>query len=124
MRFLEALAGTCNVVKACKVARVGRQTVYDWRDTDPKFAEAWLKAKDQGADVLESEAVRRATVGTKKPVFQGGKRVGYVQEFSDTLLIFLLKGAMPKKYGDSMTHKGDRENPVQVSVLDEIIKGS
>ena len=53
-----------------------------------------------GADMLEDEAVRRAKDGVERPVYQGGKLVGHVQEYSDTLLIFLLKGARPEKYRD------------------------
>jgi hypothetical protein len=98
-------------------------TAYDWRDEDEEFKADWDKALEIAADLLEEEAVRRAHDGVKKPVFQGGKRVGYVQEYSDTLLIFLLKGTKPKKFGDRTTLAGDKDNPVQVSVLDSILKG-
>ena len=36
--FLDALAETCNVSRACKAAGVGRMTVYEWREADPEFA--------------------------------------------------------------------------------------
>jgi len=122
-RFLDALKVTGNVTKACKLSRLGRMTAYDWRDEDEEFKADWDKALEIAADLLEEEAVRRAHDGVKKPVFQGGKRVGYVQEYSDTLLIFLLKGTKPKKFGDRTTLAGDKDNPVQVSVLDSILKG-
>ena len=64
------------------------------------FAKDRKGALDMGADTLEDEAVRRAKDGVEKPVYQGGKLVGHVQEYSDTLLIFLLKGARPEKYRD------------------------
>ncbi len=48
------------------------------------------------------EAVRRAVEGTEKPVYQQGRLVGHVQEYSDTLLIFLLKGRRPEKYGEKL----------------------
>jgi hypothetical protein len=41
------------------------------------------------------EAWRRAVKGCRKPVYQGGQLVGYVREFSDLLLIFLIKAARP-----------------------------
>jgi len=113
-RFLEALETTCNVTKACRLARVGRRSIYEWRDDDPAFKADWEKSLDRASDLLEEEAVRRAQHGVKKPVFQGGKRVGYVQEYSDTLMIFLLKGAKPKKYGDRTTLAGDKENPLNL----------
>jgi hypothetical protein len=104
------------VGKAAKTAGVGRVTVYAWRNADPDFAAAWDSAVEQSTDLLEHEARRRAFTGTLKPVFQGGKRVGEVREFSDTLLIFLLKGRRPKTYRDStvVTVAGDAAAPVCV----------
>jgi len=107
-KFLTALRETCNVTVACKIAGVARNPIYEWRAEDESFAGDWLKALEEASDLLEDEAVRRAKDGVKKPVFQGGELVGYVQEYSDTLLIFLLKGSKPQKYGDSqkIQHSG------------------
>lgn len=107
-RFLEALRKTCNVTEACRITRVARNAIYDWRHDDVDFEEDWLKALSQASDLLEDEAVRRAKDGVKKPVFQGGELVGHVQEYSDTLMIFLLKGTKPAKYGDrqQIEHSG------------------
>jgi hypothetical protein len=98
--FLAALSATCSVSKACDAAGVGRMTVYDWRKNDPDFAAAWDDAKKIGADVLEDEAVRRAHDGVNEPVFYQGVATGTIQRYSDTLLIFLLKGAKPDVYKD------------------------
>ena len=50
------------------------------------------------ADILEDEVDRRAVEGVEKPVgWHKGKPGGYVREYSDTLLIFLLKGDRPEK---------------------------
>ena len=81
-------------------AGISRRTVYDWREGDAEFARAWDTAVDAGTDRLEDEALRRAAKGTLRPVYQGGKRVGTVREYSDTLLIFSLKGRRPEKYKD------------------------
>jgi hypothetical protein len=35
-----------------------------------------------------------------KPVFQNGEQVGVIREYSDTLLIFLLKGHRPERFKD------------------------
>jgi terminase small subunit-like protein len=113
--FLAALRETCNVTKACELSGVARRSIYDWRDEDSEFAADWQKALDVAADLLEEEAIRRAKDGTKKPVYQGGELVGHIQEYSDTLLIFLLKGAKPKKYSDLQRHTGaDGEGPIQI----------
>jgi hypothetical protein len=98
--FLEALSQTCNITRSCEICGLPRRTVYDWRAADPEFAKAWEDALDKGADVLEDEAKRRAHDGVEEPVYYGGKQVGTVRKYSDVLLIFLLKGARPKKYGD------------------------
>jgi hypothetical protein len=42
--------------------------------------------------------------GTLKPVYQGGKKVGAVREYSDTLLMFLLNGGRPEKYKHRIDH--------------------
>ena len=49
---------------------------------------------------LEDEARRRALQGVEKPVFREGRQVGTVTEYSDTLLIFLLKARRPEKFRD------------------------
>ncbi len=99
-KFIAALRACGNVSQAAKSAGIGRKTAYRWRDDDKDFADQWNDAVDEAGDVLEKEAWRRATKGVRRPVYQGGKRAGYVQEYSDTLLIFLLKGAKPDKYKD------------------------
>lgn len=98
--FLEALGKTASVTRACKVVRLGRTAIYDWRNADEDFAKAWDTAVERGTDALEDEAVRRAHEGTLKPVYQGGKKVGTIREYSDTLLIFTLKARRPEKYKD------------------------
>jgi hypothetical protein len=81
-----------------QVSQVSPNTVYKWREFDDEFVMLERQAKDAFADALEIEAIRRAWHGTKKPVYQNGTLGGYVQEFSDTLLIFALKAIRPDKY--------------------------
>jgi hypothetical protein len=96
--FLDSLAESANVTWACKATRVPRATVYEWREADPKFAKAWDEATELGTDALEDEAIRRGHAGVDKPVYQGGEKVGVVREYSDTLLIFMLKARRPEKF--------------------------
>lgn len=98
--FLRELARVGIVGAACKKAKIGRTTAYKVRDEDADFAAAWDAALDDAADDMETEAWRRGKLGVLKPVYQGGKRVGSVREYSDTLLIFMLKGTRPEKYRD------------------------
>lgn len=102
--FLKVLEETGCVKYACKLSKLPRQTAYDRRATDSAFAAMWDAALEKGTDALEDEAIRRASLGTERPVYQGGKKVGTVQEFSDTLLIFMLKARRPEKFKDRHQH--------------------
>ncbi len=96
--FLPEFAKSGTVTHAAQSVGVGRRTVYDWLAKDAEFREAFAEAEQQAIDSLEREAVRRALDGTDEPVYQGGKQVGSIRKYSDTLLIFLLKGNRPSKY--------------------------
>ncbi len=114
--FLAALvASGGNVTRACEAVSICRMTAYVWRDADPEFAAAWEKAKDAGIDALEDEARRRAFEGFEKPVFHQGAQCGAIREYSDTLTIFLLKGARPEKYRDRVSSEitGANGGPIE-----------
>lgn len=96
--FLERLEKTASITRACKLSKVPRRSVYTWIDNDPDFALAIEESKKIAIEALQDEAVRRAFEGTVKPVYQGGKLVGKIREYSDTLMALLLKGNMPDKY--------------------------
>ena len=100
-KFLEALAAGLSVTGAAAEAGVHRATPYGWREADPDFAKAWDIARDAGTDRLEDEAWRRAYEGNERPVFQAGALVGKTRDYSDLLLIFLLKGRRPDVYRDN-----------------------
>ena len=98
--FLDAFRVSGNMWASCHVTGIGRTNVYTWRDKDRRFAAALIEAENEAAEHLEAEALRRAVDGIEEPVYQGGHMVGVVRRYSDTLLIFLLKGAKPEKYKD------------------------
>lgn len=93
---------TCGrVMESAAVAGVDPSTVTRWRADDEIFAKMEGHAHDAFVEnVLEKEAIRRAVVGVEKPVYQQGEMVGTVREYSDTLLIFMMKGERPGKYRD------------------------
>src|SRR5260221_14175693 len=91
--FLEALASCGNVTQSAKVAGISWRHAHRLRNERADFAGAWDEALQQAADVLETEARRRAADGWDEPVFHQGFVCGIVRKYSDTLLIFLLKGA-------------------------------
>lgn len=100
-KFISALARTGNVTVAARAARISRTAAYEKRTEDEAWGKLWDEAIETAGDLLEEEARRRAHTGVLKPIYQGGARVGSVREYSDTLLIFLLKGARPAKYREN-----------------------
>jgi hypothetical protein len=51
---------------------------------------------------VKVSARRRPVAGVEEPIFYRGKKCGAIQRYSDTLLIFLLKGEKPDKYRENM----------------------
>ena len=98
--FLAAFSECGTVTRAAEIIGIDRATHYIWMRDDPDYAKASKEAFEQAAERLEQEARRRAVEGTRKPVFYKGEECGTVTEYSDTLLIFLLKGALPEKYAE------------------------
>lgn len=99
---MKALSETASVLRACRRSRVTRSVVYEWRAQDKDFEKAWDAALELGSDALEDEAIRRAHDGVLKPVYQKGHRCGTIREYSDTLLIFMLKARRPKRFRDNI----------------------
>lgn len=97
-KFIEELRTGLSVSASAANAGVSRSAMYEQRKTDEPFAQAWDDAIEEGTDALEDEAIRRGKEGTEKPVFHQGKEVGTIREYSDTLLIFMLKGRRPGKF--------------------------
>lgn len=102
--FLAAYSQCGNITKAAKLAGIDRVSHYRWannQDSWPEYPDKFQEAHAEAIEVLEAEARRRAVHGTAKPVFYQGEQCGTVQEYSDTLLIFLLKAAKPAMYRDN-----------------------
>jgi hypothetical protein len=120
-QFLATYRTCGNIRKTAELTKIERRTHYKWMDNDPSYKERFMEAHEDAIESLEAEALRRAVDGVEKPVFgSGGQgvgtvKVGSIREYSDTLLIFLLKGAKPEKYRDnakvqlegSMNHTGN-----------------
>jgi hypothetical protein len=107
--FLEALALSGNVRKAAAAIRRSPATVYDRRKKDPAFAQLWDETLQAAMDtVIEPEAIRRAVEGVAHPVYFQGAKVGTRQEYSDLLLLSLLKAWKPDRYRErrEVTHAG------------------
>jgi|SRR5215213_2566501 len=121
-KFLNTLRRTANVSRACKAEGIGRATAYEWRETDKAFAARWDEAVEEGLDTLEQEARRRALKGVRRAHFYKGEIIGWEKEYSDTLLIFLLKGGRPEKYRERHELTGAGGAPLIPAVLEVINK--
>lgn len=100
--FLADLAEGFSVKRAAEAQKLDRMWFYEERRADEDFAKAWDEAIEAGSDMMEDEARRRAIEGITEPVgwFQGSPG-GYVQRYSDNLLMFLLKGRRPEKFREN-----------------------
>lgn len=120
--FLAAFEETHLVTEAAKRAGIHRDTAYERRGRDPEFARRWSEAEERSTELLEREAYRRAAVGTERPVFYKGKEVGAVREYSDVLLIFLLKARRPAVYRERVEHTGAGGGPLEHRVALDLSK--
>lgn len=97
-KFLLALSSGLSVSGAAKAAGVSHRAMYDRRNRDTEFAVAWQDAVKAGVDVLEDEAFRRGVEGVERRIFYKAKCIDVVREYSDALLIALLKARAPERY--------------------------
>jgi len=97
--FLATFKDTGSVEKACDAAGIGRSTAYDWRGKDKAFDAAWQDLDDVWLDRLENGMMRRALVGSEKPVFSNGKQVGVYREFNFNRERFILERRRKRKWG-------------------------
>jgi len=95
--------------KALQIAEISSTKLRKWIRKLPGYQRAWDDAREIAADGLEIEAYRRAVEGNPQPVYYRGEKIGTRKEYSDLLLLFLMKGARPEKYRDraEIQHKGD-----------------
>lgn len=143
LRFLKAYRETANIKASCVVARISRQTFYDWRDSDESFRLQLVDAEEDANDTLEYAAYDRAVLGVESYVVSQGKIVyeevpvlddenkpkfdedGYPimrrgnplieRKYSDSLLTVRLKARMPEKYKDKaqFEHTGKNGGPIE-----------
>jgi hypothetical protein len=78
--FLKAYRQTGTVRNAADAAGVAEGTHNAWQQTDLEYRLVFQMVRAQLADDLEGLAFNRARYGTKKPVYQGGQKVGEIVE--------------------------------------------
>ena len=66
---------------------------------------------------------RRAVEGVEEPVgWYKGEAGGVVRKYSDTLLIFLLKGRKPEMYRERYEHSGPGGRPVFTRIVRVVVR--
>jgi hypothetical protein len=106
--FLAAFQLVPNVRLAAKAANIPPYAHYDWMQRYPDYKQKWQEQVEDLAQALEDEAIRRAKDGVKRMLWYKGKpiktgrgksaRTAYETEYSDQLLIALLKRFRPALY--------------------------
>lgn len=121
--FLDQFEKVANVTKACKKAKVSRSALYHTWMKDKEFEKAFADSQKVAASVLKDEMTRRAHEGVVEPVFQGGKKVGSVRKYSDTLLIVLMKAHDPENFKDRVynEHTGRGGGPIQGTITHNVV---
>jgi len=112
-RFLAVLRERGIVRAACEQAGVNRAAAYRARQEDAAFAEQWDLAIEDAVDLLEAEAWRRAFDGVTRRVYWKGECIDVIQEYSDRLMMLLLKGRRPSIFRDNVSVTGPDGGPIE-----------
>lgn len=116
--FLTAYAACGKIVEAHRAAKLPHNQHWKWYKADEEYRKFFDEAQEAVIQKLEDEAIRRAHDGVKRPVmYKGqpvklsGRRILYETEYSDQLLICLLKRFRPQLYRENQTveHTGSVE---------------
>jgi hypothetical protein len=129
--FLASFVITGHCGKAAEAARTSYVAVWRRRKSDPVFAEAYQEALAVGAELLEAEAVRRATEGVRRMKFNSKTGLPFIDpktgepyiehEYSDVLMMALLRRHFPDKYGSKdqldVNHSGNVQHAHRAIVV-------
>ena len=125
--FLAAFRKCGNITRSAEAAEITRRMHYEWMKADAAYILDFADAQKDATEIMEEEARRRATEGVRKYKFNPktgepytNPETGlpyYEHDYSDTLLIFLMKGADPEKYAERHKVGSDPDQPVILKVV-------
>ena len=132
-KFLAAFVETATIRGAVRASGVDDETHYNWLRKDPEYVKRFEEAERKSIKAMEAEGRRRAIEGVRRlkfdksgaPIIDPETGQPYVEHaYSDTLLIFLLKGAAPEKYRERFEHSGPDGGAMRINIegLDELIR--
>lgn len=113
--FCEGYTQKGTLTGAAKYAGIAVSNHFRWLDVDPDYPKRFEVAKLTAQELLVEEGRRRALEGVEEPTgWYKGEPGGFVKRYSDSLLIFLIKGAFPDVYKDRHEHTGKNGGPIEV----------
>lgn len=115
-QICQMLAAGMYISEISAALGVEPSTMRQWEKADPEFREKMQDARSAHTDTLEKEAVRRARDGVEEVVISQGRVVMVAnpddpdgpmlplkrRNYSDTLMMFLLKGQRREIYGEKV----------------------
>jgi hypothetical protein len=101
-KVVEARARGISITGAARAAGTTGATVRRWIGADADFARLMEQAELDGRDWLEDQALRFATLGTPRDIYQRGERVG-TEMVRDSQLFIALLGGRIEKYRQAKT---------------------
>ena len=95
------------MLQSSRAAKIGATQHYRWMAEDPTYPSRFREAQRLAICALEDEAIRRGHEGVKRLVRYKGRPVKlsdgtylFETEYSDNLLMFLLKSYDRERFGD------------------------
>lgn len=116
LRFLQRISRGDTFFEACEYCEVDRLVVEEWKK-DKTFTRRLSLAMEDAADLLEKEARRRAVDGIEKGVYFKGEKCDTEVQYSDSLMMFLLKGRRRSVFGEAIDINADIRHSSIITVL-------
>lgn len=98
VEFVVRLVENPSITAACKSLGISKPAINAHCFRYPLFSLLVKEAIATIREKIEDAAYERAVLGVEKGIWWQGERVGEERQFSDQLLITLLKANMPEKY--------------------------
>jgi hypothetical protein len=89
--MLAELAVTLNIAASCRKVGMSERGFQRLRKRDAAFRAQFSQVILEAYERMELKYLERGTHGTKRPVFQGGRKVGTIVEFPDKVTMALLR---------------------------------
>lgn len=126
-RLIATTARGLDYICKSKAGLPSSTTVHNWLNAHPEFLEAYLRAREMQADLIFDECLEIADFSANDTFIDNdtgetkvdGDVIQRAKLRVDTRMRMAGK-LSPKKYGDSTTIKGDKENPLQIELASRL----